>query len=86
MRLDLVYEPPLDLLRQTVSPSITGATAVPIKRSSTPATVYRVTLSGQDRTIPTTLIIKRMEPAWPDDPFGHRREALFSTLFFPKRA
>jgi hypothetical protein len=79
-----MYEPPLDLLRQVVDPSITGAAAVPIKRSSTPATVYRVTLSVRDHAAPATVIVKRTEPGWPDDPLGHRREALFFDRLFPR--
>jgi hypothetical protein len=95
-----MYSPSLSLLRSEVSPSIKRATAELIKRSSTPASVYRLRLESSDEpsaerrsraesresNAPRALVAKRIEPNWPEDPRGHEREALFYRRLLPELA
>lgn len=81
-----MYSPSLTLLRSVVHPSIRQATTELIKRSSTPATVYRLRLEGGGKIAPDTLVVKRIDPDWPGDPRGHEREALFCRRLLPHLA
>ncbi|MFN2136560.1 MAG: aminoglycoside phosphotransferase family protein [Candidatus Promineifilaceae bacterium] len=73
-----MFEPPLPLLREVVHPGIDHAAATLIKKSSSPASVYRLALEGApDSQRPQTLIAKVIAPGWPDDTFGHLRETRF---------
>ena len=82
-----LYKPALAFLKEVVHPAIDGVTAVPIKKSSTPATVYRLFLqSAVPGAVPATVIAKRAAPGWPDDPLGHEREMRFCAQILPRLA
>jgi aminoglycoside phosphotransferase (APT) family kinase protein len=76
-------EPPLSLLRSVVSPSIMHVAAELIKHSSTPAAVYRLGLAFEDGPGPRSLVFKRIEAGWPNDPLGHEREVRFYRRLLP---
>lgn len=76
--------PPLTLLRSVVSPSIKQVTAELIKHSSTPAAVYRLWLECDNGQGPPSLVVKRIEAGWPDDPRGHEREVRFYQRLLPQ--
>ena len=78
-----MYAPSLSLLRARVSPSIQQVTVEPIKRSSTPAAVYRLWLDRRDKQSPRSLVVKRIEDGRPEDPEGHRREVCFYRQLLP---
>lgn len=79
-----MYEPSLSLLRSAVSSDIRTVTAEPIKRSSTPAATYRLWLDSVGTQAPRSVLIKRIDDDWPDDPLGHEREVLFYQLLLPR--
>jgi hypothetical protein len=86
LRHNLMFNPPLSLLRETVHPSICKVTSRLIKRSSTPAAVYRLFLHGEsasDNGLPDTLVAKLIAPNWLDDAFGHVRETRFYAELLP---
>ena len=66
--------PSINFLRDIISPSILRVDAEPIKKSSTPAAVYRLLLVFKDQKQPQSMVFKRIQEDWPDDPQGHRRE------------
>jgi aminoglycoside phosphotransferase (APT) family kinase protein len=76
--------PSLSLLRSEVSPSIKHVSAELIKRSSTPAAVYRLELAYEDGPGPRSLVVKRIEAGWPGDPLGHEREVRFYQRLLPR--
>ncbi|HET6443940.1 MAG TPA: phosphotransferase [candidate division Zixibacteria bacterium] len=80
----IMYEPSLSLLRSVVSSDIRSVTAEPIKRSSTPAATYRVRLDSIGAQVPHSVLIKRIDDDWPDDPLGHEREVRFYQLLLPR--
>lgn len=79
-----MWTPSLSFLRSVVSPSIKQVQTERIKRSSVPAAVYRLRLEGHRAFGIQSLIAKRVESDWPDDPRGHEREALFYGRLLPK--
>ena len=81
-----MYSPSLDVLRSQVHPSIRRATAELIKRSSTPAAVYRLQLECDSELALSNLVVKRIEADWPDDLRGHERETLFCRRLLPRLA
>jgi hypothetical protein len=79
-----MYAPSLNLLRATVSPSIQHTRVELIKRSSTPAVVYRLWFErGRDQRT-RSLVIKRIKEGWPEDPEGHNREVCFYRRLLPQ--
>ena len=76
--------PPLTFLRSVVSPSIKQVAAELIKHSSTPAVVYRLWLECENGQGPPSLVVKRIEAGWPDDPRGHEREVRFYRRLLPQ--
>lgn len=78
-----MYEPSLTFLHSVVSPSIEHVAAELIKHSSTPAAVYRLWLECDDGHGPPSLVVKRIEAGWPDDPEGHEREVRFYRRLLP---
>jgi thiamine kinase-like enzyme len=79
-----MYAPSLTFLRSVVSPAIRQASVEQIKRSSTPATVYRLWLECNHERAPRSLVVKRIEEGWPGDARGHEREALFCRILLPQ--
>jgi hypothetical protein len=74
----------LSLLQQVVHPGICDATATLIKRSNTPASVYRVTIRTRaGLKLPSTLIVKRVALDWPDDGYWDERETRFYNALLP---
>jgi len=71
----------LELVRQTVHPHVHRLRIHEIKRSATPAVIYRLTLEKPSSAVsggpPASLILKCVEAEWPDDPNGPDREPNF---------
>ncbi len=79
-----MYQPSLSFFRSVIHPGLKKITVESIKSSSTPATVYRLRLESDGRGGPRSLIVKRIDQNWPDDPQGHRREMRFYASLLPK--
>lgn len=82
--IERTYTPSLNLLRKAVNPSIQQVTAELIKRSSTPANVYRLWLERDGVQDRRSLVVKRIENGWPEDPAGHKREVGFYRRLLPQ--
>lgn len=79
------YTPDLDLLRQAISPWVTGFKNHTIKVGASPSSVHRLSLEyAHGRTGIASVILKAAAPVWPDDPNGPDREQRFYTLLFPQ--
>lgn len=68
----------LSLARGVFGPRVSSVAAQTLKHSASPATVYRLVLSGLETDGgPLTVIAKRTAIGWADDDHGPMREALF---------
>ncbi len=71
----------LSLARDVFGPHVSSVTVQTLKRSASPATVYRLGLSGVgEGTERLSVIAKRTASTWADDDHGPTREALFLRL------
>lgn len=72
------------LLQQSVSPDVTRYAETLIKHSATPASVYRLSLEyAAPRAGPATLILKRIQPKYSDDPGFPNRECTYYARVLP---
>jgi hypothetical protein len=75
----------LPILLQTVSPNIQQYTETKIKDSATPAAVYRLELDyNGPKTGPVTVILKRIQPEFSNDPGFPNREIHFYNHTLPR--
>jgi aminoglycoside phosphotransferase (APT) family kinase protein len=81
-----IYEPNLDLLRQTFGNSIQDCRAELIKVALGWSRVYRVTLTrrGQGYSTRETVVLKTADPSGPPAPFDAVRELRYYQILHPK--
>lgn len=78
------YCPTLNLLRQAISPRIMDLAVSVIQNGPSPSIVYRVSLRyGEAHSALSSVVVKAIQPDWPNDPCGADREYTFYTRFLP---
>ena len=79
-----MYSPSLDFLRQTISGEINNFKVRKIKDNAGPSDVFRVSLDySGGYPGPSSVILKRIGPHWPDDAHIQDREVRFYVDLLP---
>ncbi len=75
----------LPLFRQIIGERVSSAKIEAVKTSASPAAVFRARLRYNGTAAgPDSLILKRVLPEWPGDPYGPDREACFYSALQPR--
>ncbi len=75
-----------EFLRQVLDPAIREASVLPVKTDDiSPNAIFRVVPQyARGHAGVSSVIVKTIEPDWPDDPWGADRESLFYSKLYPK--